>query len=171
MKSRSNVKKTIRAGEVLLAAQIDSNRGMLRVEDPDDARLVAIFLGTVAKGEDPHPVERLNKLGWTRSTVYEVTAQYGDGEQRWVHRLNFTAATPKEAGLAAVRFARQMRTHEFVASEGRPISILALNVCTMRLGEIDAEGKPVNGRGPSFVRWADGKEETLDDFVFKMESL
>lgn len=154
-----------KVGDVLLVQELESHKGKLSVEE--DARIVTLFLGTVEKGTDPDVPGRLKKLGWDRFVVYEVTAQFGDGEQRWVHRLNYIAASPKSAALDAVRFARLLE-----AEEQKSVSttqLLSIIIRTMRLGMIDEKGKPHNGRGPAFVQWGAESGHTLDDLVKKIE--
>lgn len=159
-----------KAGDVLLTDSIKAHTGHLFCDDPK-AKLIAVFLGTVHEGMDPDVPGRLKKLGWDRSVVYEGTVQYGDGENRWAHRLNYQADSPKEAGLAAVRFARRMLQEERDAVEDRKesVNVLALTVRTMRLGVIDDEGRPHNGRGPAFITWGADSGDTLDDLVQKIE--
>lgn len=159
-----------KVGDVLLTDSIDSHKGHLFADDPD-TRLIAVFLGTVAKGDDPDVPGRLEKLGWSRHVVYEVTAQYGDGGNRWVHRLNYLADSPREAGLAAVRFARRMLDEERKAVEDNKesINVLALTVRTMRLGAIDDEGRPFNGRNAAFITWGAESKDTLDNLTEKIK--
>lgn len=159
-----------KVGDVLLTDSIQSHKGHLFADDPE-TKLIAVFLGTIQKDLDPDVPGRLEKLGWSRSVVYEGTAQYGDGDNRWAHRLNFQADSPKGAALAAVRFARRMLQEERDAVEERKesVNLLALTVRTMRLGSIDDEGRPHNGRGPAFITWGAESGDTLDDLVQKIE--
>lgn len=153
-------------GDVLLTDSIKSHLGHLFADDPD-TRLIAVFLGTVSKDDDPDVLGRLEKLGWSRHVVYEVTAQYGDGSLRWVHRLNYRHNSPREAALGAVRFARRMLQEEQEVSEA--VELLSITVRTMRLGEIAEDGRPYNGRGPAFVSWGVESEQSLDDLVTMIE--
>ena len=159
-----------RAGDVLLTDSVKSHKGHLFCDDPT-SKLIVVFLGTLHEGMDPDVPGRLKKLGWSRSVVYEVTVQLGDGDNRWAHRLNFEANTPKEAGLASVRFARCILDEErgAVEEDKESINVLALTVRTMRLGEIDDEGRPHNGRGPAFITWGVDSGEDLDALVQKIE--
>ena len=160
-----------RVGDVLLADRIHSTRGKMTIED-EETRIVCVFLGTTIREEDPDVPDRLRKMGWTRNVVFEVTLQFGDGIQSWVHRLNYTSDQPREAALAAVRFAKRMLAEEqaSVSEDDGDVELMSIIVRSMRLGEIDDEGTPTNGRGPAFVTWGVQSGESLDDLVDKIKN-
>jgi hypothetical protein len=155
-------------GDILLCNNVSSHKGTLYADDLD-AKLVMVFLGTVADDNDPDVPDRMRRLGWARTVVYEVSLLFGKDDQFWHHRLNFEADTPKDAALAAIRFAEVMSREENKADEGSELK--SLSICTMTLGKIGDDGVPHNGRGPAFVQWGNEAEESLDDLTKRIEEL
>jgi hypothetical protein len=100
--------------------------------------LVAIFLGAAPLGVEPDVPSFLRSLGWARTHVFELTLHLPD---EWTRQL-YTAETPQLAAEAAVRAAM------------RAPSVLGLELRLMRLGPINPDGTPHNGRGPVFFRWS-----------------
>lgn len=146
---------------MLLSDAIKSHKGQLYADDPD-TRLITVFLGTVAEGDDPDVPHRLEKLGWSRSVVFEVRVQLEFLDKRWVHSLNFMERSPKEAALAGIRFAQHIQPED--------TKLLSINVRTMRLGPIGANGAPHNGRGPAFMSWGAESGTSIEELIERIKA-
>lgn len=159
-----------RPGAVILADRVESARASMYCDDPGD-KLVVCFLGTVGPNDTVDAEVILEKLGWTRMWVYELSVQMREAEdpsQEWVHRINYRAGTPQDAGRAAIRCARLLVSEE-EQNRDALIELRALTVRPMRLGEIDREGRPHNGRGAVMIGWGSESGQSLEDLERKIE--
>lgn len=155
---------------MILADRVESSRASLFCDEPDD-KLVVCFLGTAGPGDEIDVENRLEKLGWTRMWIYEMSVQMREAEdhdQEWVHRLSYRAPTPKDAGVAAIRCARLLVSEEEQARDAL-IELRALQVRPMRVGEINPDGRPHNGRGAVIVGWGSESGQSLEDLERKIQ--
>ena len=138
-------------GDILICQTVSSHKGTVYPEELDSG-LVMVYLGTVANDTDPDAADRMRRLGWSRTIVYEVQLGFGvSDEDAWLHRWNYEAETPKEAALAAIRYARVVFGAALTADPEN--KLLSLAVRAVELGPIDDNGKPLHSEGPALVEW------------------
>ncbi len=139
-------------GDVLICPTVSSHKGTVRPEELNSS-LVMIYLGTVVSDTDPDVTGRMRRLGWSRTVVYEVQLGFGTSDDdAWLHRWNYEAETPKEAALAAIRYARVVFGAALAADPES--KLLSLVVRAVGLGSIDDNGKPLHAEGPAIVEWS-----------------
>lgn len=138
-------------GDILICQTVSSHKGTVYPEELDSS-LVMVYLGTVANDTDPDASQRMRRLGWTRSIVYEVQLGFGPSDdEAWMHRWNYEADTPKEAALAAIRYARVVFGAALSADPDS--KLLSVAVRAVELGPIDENGKPLHAEGPAIIEW------------------
>lgn len=132
-----------RQGDVLRVPRIAG------IEPKKGHDLVVLFLGACELGVDPDVPSYLRRIGFQRIHAFEATVHWCDVEtgESQASRHVFLADSPREALAAGVRLARRM-------TDPLPEALLGLSICLMRLGPVNEDGTPHNGRGQAFVRWS-----------------
>lgn len=146
----------IKKGSVVLCKELETQHG--KVTAKEGFSLVGVFLGSVKDGDDPEPARRMHDLGWRQMSFFEaairLVTKFDDGrpesEVEW--RIVFACLGAVDAVEAAVRFANKL-----IADEGGRPYLNSLYVGTMKIGPIDENGVPFNGRGPAYFGWKDGQ--------------
>jgi len=156
-------------GDVLICQTVSSHKGTVCPEERDSS-LVMVYLGTVPNDTDPDAPNRMRRLGWARTVVYEVLLEFGTNheDEAWAYRWNYEADSPKDAALAALRYASAMcKTVLMTDPSSR---LLTLSVRAIRLGPIDDDGKPRHSEGVPFVEWSHDAG-SLDELKQQLEEL
>ena len=143
----------MKKGSVILTPELVTQAGQLVAKKGH--KLLAVFLGSVPDGHDPDPEGRLHDLGYRQMTYFEASAKIStaEGQREW--RLVFSCLGAVDAVEAAERFAYKCMRDEFdrQGSEDQAPILDSLFVGTIKVGPIDEDGKPYNGRGPAFFGW------------------
>jgi hypothetical protein len=143
-----------RQGDVYCVERLRSTAGDIRPKEGH--QLVVLFLGACEVGLEPDVPAFLERIGFRRSHVFEATFATGLDDFIEYETCVFTADSPAEAALSAVRMAR--------GPSMRDSRLQGLAVRLRRLGPIDSDGKLHDGRGKVFASWTTESGRTLEEF-------
>jgi hypothetical protein len=151
-------------GSVVLCKEMHTQLGKVTAKDGHE--LVSVFLGSVPHGEDPEPARRMHDLGWRQMSFFEAAIRLtSDIPDQGIQELNewrivYACLGAVDAVEAAARFANKL-----VADGGGLPHISSLYVGTMKIGPIDENGVPFNGRGPAYFGWKKDQGVTLEQHI------
>lgn len=146
-------------GSVVLCNEMNTQHGKVNAKEGHE--LVAVFLGSVEKGKDPEPARRMHDLGWRQMAFFEAAIRLGDDagqEIEW--RIVFACLGAVDAVEAAVRFSNKL-----IVDQNGAAHLNSLYVGTMKIGPIDENGVPFNGRGPAYFGWKKEQGVTLEQHL------
>jgi hypothetical protein len=143
-----------RQGDVYCVERLRSTAGDIRPKEGH--QLVVLFLGACEVGLEPDVPAFLERIGFRRSHVFETTFAIRQHEGIEYETCVFTADSPAEAALSALRMAR--------GPEMRDCQLQGLAVRLRRLGPVDSDGNPHDGRGKVFASWTAESGRTLEEF-------
>lgn len=156
----------VKKGSVVLSKMLMTQHGKITAKDGH--QLVSVFLGSVKEGDDPEPARRMHDLGWRQMAFFEAAIRLCSGpmsEVEW--RIVYACLGAVDAVEAAVRFANKLIGDAVSEGpEGSPAPFInSLYVGTMKIGPIDENGVPFNGRGPAYFGWKKGQDVTLEEHL------
>lgn len=160
----------MKPGEMILNRKLTTQKGDITAKPGH--RLVSIFLGSVADGTDPEPANRIHNLGWRQMAFFEMsiricTDREAAPREDFEWRFTYSCLGAVDAVEAAVRFANKAVADQLDRDPpGTPAPYIdMIKVGTIKVGPIDEEGTPYNGRGPCFFGWKKNCGVTLDDHL------